>query len=327
MSINYVTDYNVRIRDWILKVKEKAKRLSQSNNLQVVECPVCEGVATEPYVNNDSLSYVRCRLCTLVFMNPRPRPEDVNDGFKGNDHLLIEYFQIVLDYFVEPNNQKPNPCTDGQLKDIYCLKPNGNLLDVGCSLGHFLHKAKFFYDVEGVEINPLTALYAARHFKVHTDFLHNLNLPPKYDIVTLNQILYGVPNPVSLLKDIHKILAPGGILYVNSPNADSLAASLFKGKLNHFYGYTSLNVFNRSSVETAAKLAGFAIASFRTEWLDIYTPDVYMYLNNPSQFLHRRNIDLEGYEAALQTQDDWNQKHLPDLGEGGNYFVAVLQKI
>lgn len=326
MSLNYQPEYNRRIHEWILRVKEKAKRLASSPHLQSILCPVCQSSDRDLFVNNDALDYVRCNKCRLVYMNPRPQANEVNEGFKGQDPVLEEYFQIVMEHRSPPSQGRPNPETDPQLRDIYQLKRSGNLLDVGCSFGNFLHKARHFYSVEGVEINPVTAKVAAKDFNVYTDFLDRLDLEARFDIVTLHQILYGVPEPVSLLRDIFKVLKPGGLLYVNTPNADSFAVQLFKGKANHFYGYTSLNVFNRGSLEVAAKLAGFALCSFRTEWLDIYSPDVYEFLRHPELFIHRRNISLSNYEKALHMQDEWNNENLPDLGNRGNYLVAVLKK-
>ena len=105
-----------------------------------------------------------------------------------------------------------------------------------------MHKAKHFYEVEGLEVNPHTAAIAEQHFKVHKHFLGELDLKPEYDIVTLHQILYGIPDPVGLLCDIHGVLKEDGLLYINTPNANSYSMALYRGKANHLYGYTTLNV-------------------------------------------------------------------------------------
>src|SRR5207302_5922859 len=118
---------------------------------------------------------------------------------------LMEYFRIVQRYTSRIPG-RPDPMKDNALRDIFRFKRSGHLLDIGCSVGTFLHKAKYFYDVEGLEVNPYTAAISGKHFKVYQDFLPEINLQRVYDVVTLNQILYGVPDPAGLLRDIRKIL-------------------------------------------------------------------------------------------------------------------------
>ena len=246
----------------------------------------------------------------------------------GGDDIIMSYFQIMKKYknFDNVSNIKPDPEEDDKLKDIYRYKQTGKLLDVGCSVGDFLHKAKYFYRVEGIEVNPETSLYAAKYFKVYTDYLDNLKLSQDYDIVTLNQILYGIANPVSLLKDIYKVLKNDGILYINTPNADSYAMQLFKGRVNHLYGYTTQNIFNIQSLNKLAETSGFKCIFFRTEWLDIYSMDIVEFYNNPINFIHKRNTYLENYEENMKLEDETHQKIKLNLKNGGNYLIAILEK-
>ncbi len=325
MSLNYNQAYNREIRKWMLKVSEYTENLAKQD-LKRRFCPVCGSRNSTDFANNGFLDYDRCEDCNLVFMNPSLDGNNIQDGFKGDDHLLMEYFQIIIKFKDNPPVTKVNPRKDNTIKDIYRFKKSGKLLDVGCSAGDFLHKTRFFYQVEGVEVNPYTAAVAARHFPVHQDYLSDLSLDPDYDIVTLNQILYGVPDPVDLFKDILKILKDDGILYVNTPNSDSYAMHLYQGKINHLYGYTTQNVFNRKSLEKLAKLSGFEIKFFRTEWLDIYLSDLMQFFDNGDEFIHKRNIQLTDYERRMRIEDAMAKRSNFDLKDRGNYLVAVLDK-
>lgn len=325
MSLNHVTEYNREIRGWLLKVFALAAAISK-DKLVRRNCPVCGAAENTFFANNDHLDYVLCNQCALVYMNPAPPPGMVDKGFQGEDELLMEYFAIISKYKT-CIPAKPDPLADNKLKDIYALKPSGKLLDVGCSVGDFLHKAKHFYEVEGVEVNPHTAAIAEQHFKVHKHFLSELGLGPEYDIVTLHQILYGIPDPLGLLRDIHGVLKDDGLLYINTPNANSYAMSLFRGKANHLYGYTTLNVFNQQSLTALAETAGFQILSFRTEWMDIYLTDIAEFYDHPDRFIHKRNSHLPDYEEKIRQEDALHQSLNPDFGGRGNYIVAILGKI
>lgn len=325
MSLNHVREYNRDIREWLLKVFALAASIPK-DKLVRRNCPVCGAAENMFFANNDHLDYVQCSQCTLIYMNPSPPPEMVDQGFQGEDELLMEYFSIISKYKTGIP-AKTDPLADNKLRDIYAIKPSGRLLDVGCSVGDFLHKAKFFYEVEGVEVNPHTAAIAEQHFKVHKQFLSELDLKPEYDVVTLHQILYGVPDPLGLLRDIHGVLKDDGLLYINTPNANSYAVALYRGKSNHLYGYTTLNVFNQQSLLALAERAGFQVHSFRTEWLDIYLTDMAEFYDHPDRFIHKRNCHLQGYEEKIRQEDALHQSLNPDFGARGNYIVAVLGKI
>lgn len=325
MSLNHQKEYNRDIRNWLLKVLDYTAYLSKKKLVRRI-CPVCGSDNSTFFANNGFLNYETCKECSLIYMNPAVDAEAVNNGFKGDDDILMEYFNIIMKYKTDMPT-KPNPITDNKLIDIYHAKQSGSLLDVGCSVGDFLHKASYFYQVEGVEVNPFTAAVAEKYFKIHKKYLAELELNTQYDIVTLHQILYGVPDPVSLLKDIYKVLKDDGVLYINTPNADSNAVQLYKGQVNHLHGYTTLNVFNKKSLEQAATIAGFRMVSFRTEWLDIYTTDIIEYLNRPEKFIHKRNCYVEDYEEKIKKEDELHKQMALELSNKGNYLIAILEKV
>jgi SAM-dependent methyltransferase len=324
MSLNHLKDYNWELREWLFKVFALAASIPKGQLVRR-NCPVCGSARSTFFANNDYLDYEQCDDCTLIYMNPAPAPDSVNRGFQGEDQLMMDYLSIMRKYKTGLP-ATPDPQKDNKLKDIYAIKPSGRLLDVGCSVGDFLHKAKHFYEVEGIEVNPYSAAIAEKHFTVHKLFLDQLGLERAYDIVTLHQILYGVPNPIGLLRDIRKVLKDDGILYVNTPNADGYAMALFRGKANHLYGYTTLNVFNHRSLEVLAKLTEFEILTFRTEWLDIYLTDLPEFYDHPERFIHKRNCHLPDYEERVRQEDALQQSINPDLGTRGNYLVSVLRK-
>jgi SAM-dependent methyltransferase len=326
MSQNYDTTLNKELSEYLLKVFAYTESLSKTQLIKR-NCPVCGSAHSNFFVNNGYLDYVRCTECSLVFMNPSPSPLLINEGFKGDDELVMEYFRIRSRHRNTTAPERPDPERDGQLCDIYQWKKSGRLIDIGCSYGDFLRKASHFYLVEGLEVNPLTAEIASQNFTIHRHYLQETSLGQAYDIVTLHQIMYGVSDPVELFSEIHKILKHDGILYVNTPNADSFAMRLYKGKTNHLYGYTTQNVFCRKSLEVLAAKTGFRIRTFRTEWLDIYLADLIVFLEDPEIFIHKKNVQVSEYEDKIRHEDEFQKGLALNLADRGNYLVAVLEKI
>ncbi len=324
MKLNLTRDYNVTMRGWILKNRDRARELAAQPRIER-NCPVCDSASWSHFADNGVLDYARCGDCDHVFMNPTFDPKAVAAGFKGADPLVMEYFDLMEAYRREVPG-KPDPATDPKMKDIYRFKTSGRLLDVGCAFGDFLHKAKHFYEVEGLEINPRTAAIAAKDFTIHRDFLHNLDLGPSYDVVTLHEVLYGAPDPVGLLRDAGRVLKDDGILYVHTGNSASYATQLFGGKSNHLYGYSMQNVFSPKSLRRIAERCGFSVASLRTEWLDIYLCDLLPFLDGDPGFIHKKNVHIPDYEASMAREEELQVRIRGDLGERGNYLIAVLRK-
>lgn len=99
------------------------------------------------------------------------------------------------------------------------------LLDVGCSSGTLLRIAKDAgFSVQGVEPSAAPAQTARQHgLSVFTGFLEEAALPDAdYDIVTLMEVIEHLPEPVGLLKEIRRVIRPGGLLMVGTGNAGSL---------------------------------------------------------------------------------------------------------
>jgi SAM-dependent methyltransferase len=325
MSLNYIKQHNVDIRNFIEKSFAYARELAKQP-LQERPCPVCGGSGYTPYATCNGLRYVRCADCTLLYMNPTVTPDTIMEGFKGDDDLVMEYFNIMNKY-KRGIPEKPDPLQDPKMVDIYRQKQSGRLLDVGCAFGDFLHKAKHFYDVEGVEVNPYTAPIAAQYFTVHTGYLSELRLPPVYDVVVLHEILYGAPDPVSLLRDVAGVLKDDGILYIHTGNSESYAMEVFGGKVNHLTVYTMQNVFTPRALDELAKNSGFRIRTLRTEWLDIYLTDLQLFLDGDPRFIHKRNIFIPDYEEKLKAEDAFHRSLNQDLGTRGNYLIAIFEKV
>jgi SAM-dependent methyltransferase len=95
------------------------------------------------------------------------------------------------------------------------------LLDVGAHAGRFLHLAREAgWRPEGIEVNTRTATYAesrtgARVYQINASQLQTLE--PRYDAVTLTDVLEHIPDPVALLASLHAVLAPGGWVAVKVP--------------------------------------------------------------------------------------------------------------
>jgi len=106
------------------------------------------------------------------------------------------------------------------------LKPDAGLfLDCGCGSGEYVIALmeQFGLDAHGIEYNRQKVSLAQSHGvlknRVTQGDLQSIDSPAgAWDYAMLNEVLEHIPDEGRALKEIHRILKPGGILFIFSPN-------------------------------------------------------------------------------------------------------------
>ena len=172
-----------------------------------IACPLCRS-ARDRLVVPGEWRLVRCLGCGLLYRNPPPA------------NVLVRHYDRVYD--------------DGSMSDyiderrrrlfgsfLDAMPPVGRrrLLDIGCGSGEFLVLARARgWAVEGVELSPRgVALAHRRGLSVHARV--NELADETYDVVTLWNVIDFFPDPVGQMREIHRVLAPGGVTLIRAPNA------------------------------------------------------------------------------------------------------------
>jgi SAM-dependent methyltransferase len=140
----------------------------------------------------------------------------------------------------------------------------GRLLDIGCATGLFLHGFSKHpaWTPFGVELNSHAAQEARDRYglDVITGTLEEARYPDgHFSAVTLWDVLEHLHDPAGSLQEIHRILAPGGILVLRVPNHASWDRRIF-GKL--WAGLDSprhLFVFDPKTIKQLLKRTNFDI--------------------------------------------------------------------
>jgi SAM-dependent methyltransferase len=109
------------------------------------------------------------------------------------------------------------------------LGQTGCLLDVGCSTGLFAAEAtKLGWRVTGIDPAEWAIAIArqrvpsGRFFSASVENAKLIDLP--FDVITLWDVLEHVDHPADVVKQVDQWLVPGGRLYLNLPNIESLIA-------------------------------------------------------------------------------------------------------
>ena len=169
-------------------------------------CPVCDGTILTAVSVPREPGLVRCIGCRLVF-----RP--------GTD---TDPVRVVLS---EDERRLEERVAERRTKHFEALLfeagPPGRLLDVGTGVGMLLRLAGARgWRAVGVDVEPAVVAYArSRGLDVRLGDLGKLDLPAEsFDLVTLWNVIDFVTDPVAMLDECHRVLVPGGRIFVRTPN-------------------------------------------------------------------------------------------------------------
>lgn len=147
-------------------------------------------------------------------------------------------------------------------------EPTGTLLDVGCGGGRLLNRMKKHgWRVEGTDFDAqATQKVTARYgIKTHVGDLARCGLPANsFDAITMSQAIEHLYDPAATLRECLRILKPGGLLVMTTPNVDSLGANGFGAFWRGWEAPRHLHLFSVGSLRRLTQRAGFEVIEART---------------------------------------------------------------
>lgn len=148
------------------------------------------------------------------------------------------------------------------------------VLDIGCGFGQALgYHVSRGCEAWGVESDENVLRVAQRFgFKVTIGVFDPANFPENYfDVVTLDQVIEHMRDPVHTMVGIRKVLKPEGVVIVSTPNVSGWGARVFGRHWINWHVPYHLNFFSMRSMQIAAERAGLSSLPLGTithsEWL------------------------------------------------------------
>lgn len=265
------------------------------------ECHVCGASGSEVYNGlKDKLfdapgtwRLVQCqnRRCGLLWLDPMPLAEDLGSAYLDYyTHADDESFppgwpgKPAYKAFLERRFSYPYHVRSTIQYLRACLLPHrtaelafrvmylprhcgGRLLEVGCGGGAMLElMSRLGWHAEGVDFDEkAVAVARSRGLEVRIGSLEQQAYRDgSFDAVTASHLIEHVPDPRALLREIHRILKPGGKLVAVTPNGRSWGHSLFHRKWRGLEPPRHLHIFNREALGSLARECGFNVDQLRT---------------------------------------------------------------
>lgn len=195
-----------------------------------------------------------CDHCGLLFQWPMPDPE-----------VLDRAYGEVVDplYMAERDNRI---LTFRRAIGALGAPMGRRLLDVGAYCGYFLEVARERgFLAEGLELSRWAAEHArAQGFTVHCETLEHRALSgARYDVLTMWDVIEHLPDPREELAAAHRLVAPGGRLFLSTIDTGSLVARLLGSRWPWLMDM-HLVYFDRPTISALLEETGFRVLDIRT---------------------------------------------------------------
>jgi SAM-dependent methyltransferase len=238
------------------------------------DCPLCGGrrwtmllEAPDPAPGGRGLWFavVQCIDCGLCFTNPRPSAASIG-----------QFYSPVYGPHRAPRRLfKERWRRSRKERQVLPWQGEGRLLDFGCGGGSYLQRMnRQGWRVTGIDISPRAVQRVRTQLGLEAlvgSLPHPELRPESFDVITMWHSLEHVHEPLDVLREAQRLLAPGGRLLVAVPNIDSLPFRWF-GRA--WYGLDlprHLTHFAPRTLRLMLEQAGFRVGRIRmirhSEWL------------------------------------------------------------
>jgi 2-polyprenyl-3-methyl-5-hydroxy-6-metoxy-1,4-benzoquinol methylase len=258
-----------------------------------VQCPACASVGAswwaeatdgEYFTTTETFRYLRCKTCGVLFIDPVPYDR------------LAEIYPPNYYSFVSPENslvQRLKRKLDermfrGLLRDL--PGTSLNLLDVGGGAGweltwiRELEPRIHFTQVVDLDAAAEATARANGH-EYFRGRAEEFVTERRFDLILMLNLIEHVQDPRALLAKMRGVLSPGGLIFLKTPNTDSLDARIFRHA--NWAGYHCPRhwvLFTRESFSELAAKVGLKVASFR------YTQGAPFWAASILYWLHRHGM-------------------------------------
>jgi len=185
-------------------------------------CPVCDTPPAKFLGRRGGSAHrqnlgVECQIwkckCGMIFPNPMPVPLDLNQHYDEPD-----------EYFIHHDPKEKTFHARGNLNRAESIFRKGRMLDIGAGCGETLRAARdLSWDAVGIEPSITFAERAREYSGAEVyESLQDRFPSESFDFVVLRAVIEHLYNPDETIREISRILKPGGVLFLDAPNESGL---------------------------------------------------------------------------------------------------------
>jgi 2-polyprenyl-3-methyl-5-hydroxy-6-metoxy-1,4-benzoquinol methylase len=243
-------------------------------------CPICNSnniqeqlPAKDHTVSQQIFSIWHCNTCTARFTQDVPAQDAIGAFYASENYIshsdtkkgvINSLYHLVRKRTLGSKRRLVINST-GLIK--------GSILDIGCGTGAFLNTMKEAgWDITGLEPDSTARTKAAELYNIQPQEPGKLFelTPASFNAITMWHVLEHVHELHAYIKQIEKLLAPGGKAFIAVPNYTSKDADIYK---EHWAAYDvprHLYHFSPQSMEILLAHHGLKLTAVKPMWFDSF---------------------------------------------------------
>jgi SAM-dependent methyltransferase len=198
-------------------------------------------------------SIAECRECGLYFQSPLPDASEIPSFYPptysayNSDGPIRWLFDFV--YWLDARRVHSH------------IGPSGRILDIGCGDGSALAKMRNHgqWELCGVEFDPDAARKAReRGIDVRVGEVAQSGFEERsFDLIRMGHVIEHVIDPGKTVREVFRLLKPGGLFVGETPNTDCLDFRVFGKYWGALHVPRHLIFFNPANLSSLLSNAGF----------------------------------------------------------------------
>lgn len=255
-------------------------------NNAIRSCPACDSRTALVWGQKNAFQMLCCQECGSIYTTNLPRPASAQDYdcyYTAENLSVPEFIHRRLDEIVA---------------NFAAYRQKNRLLEVGFGAGSFLHAAKRAgWEVEGVEVSKSAADHArAEGLTVFCGELGDAHYPNgSFDVVIASELFEHISDPHSLIREIARIIRPGGLCWATTPNARGISSRVLGLQWSVVSPPEHLQLFSERGLRRLMLSAGFRHCTVRTEGV------------NPFELLQK--VRLKEKNNGSHSSEGFNRVH------------------
>ena len=280
-----------------------------SGNWLLHECLYCGSAYLDPRPTQDTIHLAYRNYYTHKQGKPRSSIEALH-GLKRMERVIANgYRNWRYGTAFEPASRlgalimvfypAKRALLDWDFRHIPLAPPMGRLLDVGCGDTGFLDNARAAgWEAVGIDPDPEVVINAhQRGFMVNQGNLNTLNEKSNYfDVITMSHVIEHVHEPRTTLQQVYRLLKPGGMVWIETPNIQSLGHDRFGCHWRGLEPPRHLVIYSCQSLTTLLREMGFHVIRMRTRH------DIYLQVAERSLVISKVAVSADRHSKLLNWQ-------------------------
>jgi 2-polyprenyl-3-methyl-5-hydroxy-6-metoxy-1,4-benzoquinol methylase len=243
-------------------------------------CPICKSnniqqqlTATDHTVSQTKFSIWHCNSCTARFTQDIPGQDAIGAYYISENYISHSDTKKGLINWLYHLVRKRTLAGKKSLVIQESGIKKGVILDIGCGTGAFLNTMQEAgWNITGLEPDTIARTKASELYHIQPQEpgkLFDLT-PASFNAITMWHVLEHVHELHAYIKQIEKLLAPGGKAFIAVPNYTSKDAAIYAAYWAAYDVPRHLYHFSPQSMETLLAQHGLKISAVKPMWFDSF---------------------------------------------------------